>query len=82
MFFNFWLYFNFYYRILKHRSLQAKPSEIIIIHNLKELESQEIADHVWQREVSLLCGGGSFILSKVIAENPLTGKMQEKHVTW
>ncbi len=53
-----------------------------MIHNLKEMEKQEIAEHVWQREVSLLCGGGSFNLSKVFAENPMTGKIQEKHVTW
>jgi len=68
------------------RNLQNSPNkifrEIIVIHNLKEVESQEILEHIWQNQVTQIYGNGSTQKTKVAAVNPITGVLEEKHVIW
>lgn len=65
------------------KSSKNKPfNEIIVVHNFKEVESQEILDHFWETQVTKLFGEGLFHRTKVLAINPISGKSQEKHVQW
>lgn len=56
--------------------------QLIVVHNYKEVESQEILDHLWETQVPKIYGEGSFQRTKVSAINPINGKLQEKHVHW
>lgn len=56
--------------------------QLIVVHNFKEIESQEILDHLWETQAPKFFGKGVFMKSKVAAVNPITGKSQEKHVHW
>ncbi len=47
---------------------------MIVIHNLKEVENQEILDHLWDSQVTMIYGQGSIQRTKVAATNPLTSK--------
>ena len=57
-------------------------NEIIVVHNFKEVESQEILDHLWETQAPKIYGEGIFQRTKVSAINPINGKFQEKHVHW
>lgn len=65
------------------KSSKNKPfNQIIVVHNFKEVESQEILDHLWETQVPKIYGEGIFHRTKVSAINPINGKSQEKHVHW
>lgn len=68
------------------RSLQTSASksfrEVIVIHNFKEVESQEILDHIWETQIKDIYPEGSVQKSMVAAMNPITGRLEEKMVTW
>jgi len=68
------------------RSLQTSPTkgfkEVIVIHNFKEVESQDILQHIWQNQVMAIYPEGSEQSTLVAAKNPLTGKLEEKQVRW
>lgn len=68
------------------RSLQNSPSkgfrEVIVIHNFKEVENQDILSHIWETQVKQIYSNGSEQFTKVAARNPLTGKLEEKTVSW
>jgi len=67
----------------KLKNYKNKPfHEIIVFHNLKQVESQEILDHLWETQVAKIYGEGLFQRTKVSAINPINGKFQEKHVHW
>ncbi|CAD8098459.1 unnamed protein product [Paramecium sonneborni] len=57
--------------------------EIIVVHNLKEVETAEILQHVWTTQVTQIYStGGSIQRTKVAATNPRKNELQEKHVLW
>ncbi|CAD8086757.1 unnamed protein product [Paramecium sonneborni] len=57
--------------------------EIIVVHNLKEIETPEILQHVWTTQVTQIYStGGSIQKTKVAAINPRINELQEKHVLW
>ena len=68
------------------RSLQNSPTkgfrEVIVIHNFKEVENQEILDHIWDTQLTQIYSNGSEQHTRVAAKNPMTGKLEEKKVTW
>ncbi|EAR86836.1 50S ribosome-binding GTPase (macronuclear) [Tetrahymena thermophila SB210] len=68
------------------RNLQNSPKktfrEIIVIHNLKEVESSEILEHVWQTQVTQIYNSGSIQKTKVAARCSETNQLLEKHVVW
>ncbi|CAD8187620.1 unnamed protein product [Paramecium octaurelia] len=68
------------------RNLQNSPNktfrEIIVIHNLKEVESPEILEHVWSTQVTQIYQNGSIQRTKVASINPINHQLQEKHVLW
>ena len=68
------------------RSLQNSPSkafrEVIVIHNFKEVENQDILSHIWETQVKQIYSQGHEQFTKVAARNPLTGKLEEKTVSW
>ena len=70
----------------QNRTLQNSPNkafrEVIVIHNFKEIESQEILDHIWETQVRQIYQSGNEQQTKVAAKNPLTGKLEEKQVNW
>lgn len=55
---------------------------MIVIHNFKEVESDEILDHIWDTQVKDIYPEGSSQKTLVAATNPMTGKLVEKQVTW
>lgn len=68
------------------RSLQNSSNktfrEVIVVHNLKEVESQQVLDYLWETQVTQIYGSGSIQRTKVAALNPKTGVLQEKEVVW
>jgi 50S ribosome-binding GTPase len=68
------------------RSLQTSANksfrEVIVVHNFKEVESQDILDHIWETQVKQIYADGSTQTTLVAATNPMTGKLEEKKVTW
>ncbi|CAD8070763.1 unnamed protein product [Paramecium primaurelia] len=57
--------------------------EIIVVHNLKEIETSEILQHVWTTQVTQIYStGGSIQRTKVAANNPRNNELQAKHVLW
>lgn len=68
------------------RSLQTTANkgfrEVIVIHNFKEVEGQDILDYIWENQVKQIYSDGSTQHTLVAAKNPLTGKLEEKKVTW
>ena len=68
------------------RTLQNSPNknfrEVIVVHNFKEIESQEILDHTWETQVKQIYQAGHEQKTKVAARNPLTGALEEKQVNW
>ena len=68
------------------RSLQNSSRkmfrEVIVIHNLKEVESQEVLEHVWKNQVIQIYGSGSTKRTRVASINPITKALEEKHVIW
>lgn len=68
------------------RSLQTTANksfrEVIVIHNFKEVEGQDILDHIWETQVKQIYSDGSTQQTLVAAKNPMTGKLEEKKVTW
>jgi hypothetical protein len=49
---------------------------------LKEVESEEVLDHLWQNQVTQIYGSGMIQKTKVAATNPTTGSLEEKQVVW
>lgn len=68
-------------RGLQH-SVYKTFREIIVIHNLKDVESIDILDHLWKTQVTQIYGSGSVVRTCVAANDPSTGKLTEKHVVW
>jgi HSP20 family molecular chaperone IbpA len=68
------------------RSLQTSANkgfrEVIVVHNFKEIEGQDILDHVWETQVKQIYSDGSVQQTLVAAKNPMTGNLEEKKVTW
>jgi hypothetical protein len=68
------------------RSLQNSPTkgfrEVIVIHNFKEVENADILSHIWETQVRQIYSMGNEQTTKVAARNPLTGKLEEKTVSW
>jgi len=68
------------------RNLQNSTSkifrEVIVVHNLKEVDTQEILDHLWETQVTQIYGMGSIQRTKVAAIYPDSGRLEEKHVVW
>ncbi|CAK70642.1 unnamed protein product (macronuclear) [Paramecium tetraurelia] len=68
------------------RNLQQSPNktfrEIIVIHNLKDVESTEILEHVWSTQVTQIYANGTLQKTKVAALNPINKQLLEKHVLW
>ena len=68
------------------RSLHNSPNksfrEVIVIHNFKEVESEEILNHIWEIQVKQIYENGSVQKTVVAAMNPLTSKLEEKPVIW
>eukprot|EP01006_Ploeotia_vitrea_P043062 TRINITY_DN66689_c2_g1_i1.p1 TRINITY_DN66689_c2_g1~~TRINITY_DN66689_c2_g1_i1.p1 ORF type:complete len:585 (-),score=325.36 TRINITY_DN66689_c2_g1_i1:63-1817(-) len=67
------------------RSLQNSPKvfrEVIVVHNLKEVTSNQVLAHVWETQVTQIYSGGQRMSTQVAAVNPSTGKLEEKHVEW
>jgi hypothetical protein len=68
------------------RNLQNSPNktfrEVIVVHNLKEVENEEVLDHLWQNQVTHIYGSGSIKKTKVAAVDPITGILEEKQVNW
>lgn len=61
------------------RNLQNSPTktfrEVIVVHNLKEVDSQEVLDHLWTTQVTQIYGSGSIQKTKVAAVNLETSKL-------
>ena len=68
------------------RSIQNSPSkrfrEVIVIHNFKEVENQEILEHIWNEQVCQMYQSGNKQTTIVAAINPMTNKLEEKSVSW
>lgn len=68
------------------RSLHNSPNksfrEVIVIHNFKEVESEEILNYIWEIQVKQIYEKGSVQKTVVAALNPLTSKLEEKPVIW
>lgn len=68
------------------RSLQNSSMktfrEVIVIHNLKEVETQDVLEYLWNTQVTQIYGSGKPQNTKVAATNPATGLLEEKTVTW
>lgn len=68
------------------RSLQTSPSkcfkEVIVIHNFKEVEGEEILDHIWKTQVMAIYPEGSEQTTLVAARNPATNELEERQVKW
>ena len=58
------------------RNLQNSPNktfrEVIVVHNLKEVDTREVLDHLWQTQVTQIYGSGNIQKTKVAAVNPET----------
>ena len=52
--------------------------EVIVIHNFKEVENLEILNHVWQEQVIGIYKNGKVQHTIVAAQNPISGKLEEK----
>lgn len=68
------------------RSLQNSSMktfrEVIVIHNLKEVETRDVLEYLWNTQVTQIYGSGKSQNTKVAAVNPVTGVLEEKQVTW
>lgn len=68
------------------RSLQNQANksfrEVIVIHNFKEVEGQDILEHIWETQVKQIYSDGLTQQTLVAAKNPLNGRLEEKKVTW
>lgn len=68
------------------RSLQNSTSkifrEVIVVHNLKDVESKEVIDHIWETQVTQIYGSGSTQQTRVAAISPKSGELVEKEVNW
>lgn len=68
------------------RSLQISRKktfrEVIVLHNLKEVESEDVLQHLWCTQVTQIYGSGRIQTTQVAAENSITGELEEKPVTW
>lgn len=68
------------------RSLQNSSMktfrEVIVIHNLKEVETKDVLDYLWNTQVTQIYGSGKPQNTKVAAVNPVTGLLEEKAVIW
>lgn len=69
-------------KMLNKHCSNKQFKQLIVVHNFKEIENQEILDHLWETQAPKFFGKGVFMKSKVAAVNPITGKSQEKHVHW
>ena len=49
---------------------------------LKEVESQNILDHIWQTQVEQIYSEGTSQTTLVAAMNPITNRLEEKQVKW
>ena len=68
------------------RSLQISRKktfrEVIVLHNLKEVESEDVLQHLWRTQVTQIYGSGRIQATQVAAVNSNTGELEEKSVTW
>lgn len=53
-----------------------------MIHNFKEVESENILNHIWEAQVKSIYSEGCSQKTLVAATNPLTGNLEEKQVRW
>jgi len=56
--------------------------EVIVVHNCKEVIDQETLEHVWASQVTGIYARGTMQSTKVAAEEPLSGELVEKSVSW
>lgn len=75
-------YLSKLWKMLKLHEKNKQFKQLIIVHNFKEVENQEMLDHLWETQVEKIFGRGNFAKSKVSTINPINGKYQEKHVNW
>lgn len=54
--------------------------EIIIIHNLKEINDNETLSTVWNRQIAAFAGTSQS--TQIAARNPVNGKIEHKRVKW
>lgn len=67
------------------RSLQNSNKtfrEVIVIHNLKEVMTSQVLEHLWRTQVTGIYSGGTQLKTKVAAINPTTNQLEEKFVYW
>jgi len=68
------------------RSLQISRKktfrEVIVLHNLKEVESEDVLQHLWLTQVTQIYGSGRVQTTQVAAVNSNTGELEEKAVIW
>ncbi|CAG9331347.1 unnamed protein product [Blepharisma stoltei] len=68
------------------RSLQNSTTktfrEVIVVHNLKDVENKEVIDHIWETQVTQIYGSGSSLKTRVAAISSKTGDLVEKDVNW
>mmetsp|Transcript_8902 Transcript_8902/g.8881 ORF Transcript_8902/g.8881 Transcript_8902/m.8881 type:complete len:135 (+) Transcript_8902:229-633(+) len=66
------------------RSLQNSTTktfrEVIVVHNLKDVENKEVIDHIWETQVTQIYGSGSSLKTRVAAISNKTGDLVEKDV--
>ena len=55
---------------------------MIVIHNFKEVESEEILEHIWNTQVKDIYPEGSEQKTLVAAKDPLSSMLLEKQVSW
>jgi HSP20 family molecular chaperone IbpA len=68
------------------RGLQYSSSknfrEVIVVHNLKEVDSVDVINHLWETQVTQIYGSGSVMKTRVAAINPTNNQLEEKDVSW
>ena len=66
--------YNNFPRLFECDNFLSLQREIIVVHNLKEVESGEILEHLWETQVTQIYGSGSVQRTKVAAINPINSK--------
>ncbi|CAG9321049.1 unnamed protein product [Blepharisma stoltei] len=68
------------------RSLQNSSTkifrEVIVVHNLKDVEDENVINHIWETQVTQIYGSGSTQSTKVAANSPESNELVEKSVSW
>lgn len=56
--------------------------EVIVVHNCKEVVDPKILEHVWDTQVTSIYAVGTMQETRVAANNPVTGILEDKAVAW